>query len=92
MKKKIILYSFVALIAVFSFLYFNIINDKPSGYDTSQQGISEIKGGFVPEQKTDYIFITVEEEFKIAVVGLLIITAVIVILVRKKSRRTKSDS
>lgn len=96
MKKKIILYSFITLFSVFLFMYFNTINDKASGYDTSQQGISENKGEFIPEQKTDFIFTTVDEEYQfnmeIAFVSLLLITAIIIIIVRKKTRTTKSDS
>lgn len=94
MKKKIILYSFTALFVVLLFLCFNSISNKPNGYDTSQQGISETKGQFLPEQKTDYIFTTVEVNnqfiIEITVVSLLIIVAIIII--RKKLRTTKSDS
>jgi len=96
MKKKIILYSLITLFSVFLFLHLNTINDKASGYDTSQQGISESKGEFIPEQETDFIFTTVEAEYQfnieIAFVSLLLITAIIIIIVRKKKRTTKSDS
>ncbi|WP_281637218.1 hypothetical protein [Flavobacterium marginilacus] len=93
MKKKNIRYSFITLFSVFLFLCFNSISSKPNGYDTSQQSIteSESKGKFIPEQKKDYIFTTIEVEnqfIEITIVSLLIITAIIII--RKKSRTNKN--
>ena len=93
-KKKVALYLFIALISVFLFYYLNSVGYKRSGYDTSQQGFSEKKGQFIPEQKTDYIFTTLKVENdldnKIILFIFLIIVAIVIVVVRKKLSRKES--
>lgn len=90
-KKKIIKYLFVALFLAICFWYFNSLNSRNNEYDISQLGTSKTTGQFIPEQRTDYIFTTVEIETKsygFIIFGLLIIT-VIFVLIRKKLREGK---
>lgn len=56
MKKAVTLLVLIG-IAAFGLFYFS----KDSGYDLSQSGDGAVKGSFVPEQHTDYIFTTTSE-------------------------------
>lgn len=95
-KKKILIYLLAVLILVFALCYFIIENYNEKAYlskgfyDTSQQGHSEAKGQFIPEQHTNYIFTTVESEFNFRYIIILLIVILILIgikLVRKKLNR-----
>lgn len=63
MRKKTFLYLVIALISASMLWYFGLQDSDEKGYDISQQGFSETKGGFIPEQHSDYIFTTIESEF-----------------------------
>jgi cell division protein FtsW (lipid II flippase) len=88
MKKKIIPYLLIALALIIYFWYFNIRNCGNNGYDISQSGTSKNTGQFIPENKTDYIFTTVEGETKVCgiIIFGLLISIVIFILIRKRLR------
>ncbi|MFB9078913.1 FtsW/RodA/SpoVE family cell cycle protein [Flavobacterium procerum] len=93
MRKKAFLYLVITLISILLLCYFCFQYSNQKGYDTSQQGFSETKGKFIPEQHTDYIFTTVESEFSFS--GICFIVAVmllIVVIVWKKIIKRASKS
>lgn len=86
MRKKTTLYLIISLIPVSIFYYFSLKDDEAKtylgkAYDTSQQGFSETKGEFIPEQHTDYIFTTVESEFTFYPKIIFLITTLIIAVV-----------
>ncbi len=92
MKKKIVIYLFVAVFLVICLSYYNSLSSGNNKYDISQSGTSKSTGQFIPEQSTDYIFATVEMETKvygIMIFGLLI-SIFSFIMIRKRLRKNKS--
>ncbi|RZJ48713.1 MAG: hypothetical protein EOO44_20115 [Flavobacterium sp.] len=85
MRKKTILYLVTTLISIALLCYLSLQDYNKKGYDTSQQGFSKTKGGFIPEQHTDYIFTTVESEFTFTnIFFILIVTLLVVVIIWKK--------
>lgn len=85
MRNKTLLYLVIALISISILCYLSFKDYNKNGYDISQQGFSEVKGGFIPEQHTDYIFTTVESEFTFNYIAfILAVTLLVVVLIWKK--------
>lgn len=61
-------------------------------FTTSQQGYSKVKGKFIPEQHTDYIFTTVKSEFNFynEIIFLFIVLIITAIVWRKLREKYKS--
>lgn len=90
-NKKTSIYLITILILVALFFYFKFDDIKTNLYDTSQQGSSEIKGKFIPEQHTDYIFTTVETDFVFykEFIFLIIVLIIMIIVYKKFWKRSK---
>ncbi|OXB00395.1 hypothetical protein B0A75_08760 [Flavobacterium oncorhynchi] len=85
MRNKTILYFVITLISIFLLCYFGLQDFNRKGYDTSQQDFSKTKGGFIPEQHTDYIFTTVTSEFTFSnMFFILAVTSLFFVLIWKK--------
>lgn len=90
MRKKQFLYLIIALISVSLLCYLGLQNSNGKGYDTSQQGFSETKGEFIPEQHTDYIFTTVESEFSFSHIFFILAVTLLIVIIWKKNNFKKN--
>ncbi|WP_343618422.1 hypothetical protein [Flavobacterium sp.] len=97
-NKKILFCLIVVLISGCLFWLFYFKDSNQVVYDLAQQGSSDSKGKFIPEQHTDYIFTTVETEFSFwnksifLIVILLIVVVIWKKLIRKKSNTSSKNS
>ncbi len=94
MSKRIKLYlGLFLLIAIGTSYFYKRENENPYSSLLNKAYIETTnnKGQYVPEQKTDYIFITTETEFDVKVIYLVVflILTYIIYLTVKKIRKTK---
>ncbi|MFT3795102.1 hypothetical protein [Flavobacterium sp.] len=83
MKKTVPLFILIG-IAAFGLFYFS----KDNGYDLGQSGGSSVKGSFVPEPHTDYIFTTTSTQTTGFYIVIIAVALTLLFIFRNNLKRT----